>query len=430
MGFFNTGFFAPDEKRGFINVLVLSFSFCLLFSAFNTAGSLQTSLNGNLGYWSNGILYIVFAVATFVSPWFVINFGEKITLLIGAACYTLYIGANIRVTEAFLFTASGIIGFGAALIWTAQGSVILHSAPLAKLGAYNGIFFGIFQWSHVIGNVIAGELLEDGTPKSTLFLVLTIVAGCSLIGFVCVRQSVSTEKMNEEPIGERLVQTIKVMGTRRMMLLWIVIIYTGISQTFVTGIFPATRPQKIVGWINAVFGAADVVGSFTFGYLSDRIGRLPIVLICGCSMTIGSIVLFLQLFHKITQDDWVGYVIAIFLGIADSGFNTQIYSTLGTYFPERLEASIGAFKFLQSGASAVLFFIGAHVKAYSIYFGITNGFLWVGVFLFYILLRTKPPTPVIEQVYSSNHDAEKSKPGHVSLEQNKSKVDVPLDEVA
>jgi hypothetical protein len=38
MGIFNTGFFAPDEKRGFINVLVLSFSFCLLFSAFNTAG--------------------------------------------------------------------------------------------------------------------------------------------------------------------------------------------------------------------------------------------------------------------------------------------------------------------------------------------------------------------------------------------------------
>jgi hypothetical protein len=96
-------------------------------------------LNGDLGYWSNGILYIVFAVATFVSPWFVINFGEKypliliifvflklmfayrITLLIGAGCYTLYIGANIHVTESFLFTASGIIGFGAALIWTAQG---------------------------------------------------------------------------------------------------------------------------------------------------------------------------------------------------------------------------------------------------------------------------------------------------------------------
>jgi len=36
-----------------------------------------------------------------------------------------------------LIIASAIIGWGAAVLWTSPGSLVTHSSPPGKLGAYN-----------------------------------------------------------------------------------------------------------------------------------------------------------------------------------------------------------------------------------------------------------------------------------------------------
>ena len=55
-------------KKYIINVVILSFSFFLVFVAFNGTQNLETSVNGNLGNWglgttsANNRSYIVFVV--------------------------------------------------------------------------------------------------------------------------------------------------------------------------------------------------------------------------------------------------------------------------------------------------------------------------------------------------------------------------------
>jgi len=392
-----------EERRGFINVVVLGLSFCLLFVAFSSTQNLQTNLNGDLGFWSLSVLYLVFAPANFISPYVVLLVGEKVSLIIGAVCYCVYIAANIHVEKPLLLGASAIIGFGAAVLWTAQGSVVIHSAPPGKLGAYNGLFFGIFQWAQVIGNLLAGILLSRGSSNTLLFLVLTIIGACSLFGFVFVRQTKKDTAKESMPVTERLGQTFAIMATKQMLLLYMAMIYSGVTQTYMFGVFPKTRPKEEVGYIMAVFGAADVLGSFVAGYVSDKLGRLPIVFVCALSMSFGSITFYMQDLGVFPDARYLSYVIAILFGIADSGFNTQIYATLGAVFPDRVEAAIGAFKFFQAGSTAVLFFVGPYVSQ-TFYFVVVLSTLWSGTFFYFVLAAITPTTTITAGYERINHD--------------------------
>jgi len=394
----HTGLLSQGERKGFINVIVMGLSFVLLFVAFSSTQNLQTSVHGDLGFRSLSILYLVFAPSNFISPYVVQLIGEKFALIFGAACYCVYIAANIEVVVPLLLGASAIIGFGAAVLWTAQGSVVLHSAPPAKLGVYNGLFFGIFQWAQVIGNLLAGILLTGGTNPSKLFLILTIVGATSLGGFCFVRGKTGTKtKEDTIPVSVRLSQTFKIMIETPMLYLYLAMIYSGISQTYMFGVFPGSKTiaTNDIGYVMAVFGGADVIGSFVAGYVSDRLGRMPIVFTCAVSMTAGSVLLLLQDFHVLPHETYLSYIIAILLGIADSGFNTQLYAMLGAVFPDRAEAAIGAFKFFQAGSTAVLFFVGPYVSEL-FYFAVTNGFLWTGTLAFFLLvLRTRRATVAV-----------------------------------
>lgn len=388
-----------SEKRGLINVVVLGVSFCILFVAFSSCQNLQTNVNGDLGFYSLSVLYSVFAPANFISPYVVTLFGEKISLMFGAVCYCLFIAANIKVEKATLLAASAIVGFGAAVLWTAQGSTVIHNAPPAKLGAYNGLFFGIFQWCQVIGNLIAGVLISKGMSNFWLFSILTIIGSTSLIGFLCLRTTKTVEeKATEEKVGllKKLTQTFSVMATKPMVLLYLAMIYSGVSQSYFFGVFPKGQPKNEVGYIMAVFGAADVAGSFVAGFVSDKLGRLPIVFFCALSMSAGSITFYLQQIGVIDNARYLSYIIAVLLGIADSGFNTQIYATLGVVFPDRVEAAIGAFKFFQAGSTAVLFFLGPHVNQL-FYIIVVLVSLWSGT-LFFFVLDAITPKPIKKDV--------------------------------
>jgi MFS family permease len=352
-------------------------------------------------------LYSVFAPANFISPYVVTLIGERASLMFGAVCYCIFIAANMKVEKPILLGASAIIGFGAAVLWTAQGSAVIHNAPSSKLGSYNGLFFGIFQWAQVIGNLLAGILLAKNISDFWLFCILTIIGSTSLIGFMFLKRPQATETPKEvEPVLKRLGQTFAVMATKPMVFLYLAMIYSGASQTYMFGVFPATRPKQEVGYIMTAFGAADVLGSLVAGYASDRVGRLPIVFTCAISMSMASIIFFMQdTLHLISDATYLSYVIAILLGIADSGFNTQIYATLGNIFTDRVEAAFGAFKFFQAGSTAVLFFVGPYVS-HTFYFVVVLATLWSGTLFFFALEAITPPSPkkVLTQVESHIND--------------------------
>ncbi|KAI0682896.1 major facilitator superfamily domain-containing protein [Cytidiella melzeri] len=112
--------------------------------------------------------------------------GPKLTLFIGTLGYALYVGAlwcfQTQGTRWFLIFAGAILGITAALLWSAQGSIMM-SYPLEKdKGKAFGIFWAIFQFGSFIGAVIAlaininsGGLSAVSTSTYIAFLVIIFV---------------------------------------------------------------------------------------------------------------------------------------------------------------------------------------------------------------------------------------------------------------
>ena len=75
--------------------------------------------NGD-GFISLAIIYAVSAVFNWLAPAFMVFFGLKITMIMGAVTYALFIASFFLLRDALLYSASALLGIGAALIWTAQ----------------------------------------------------------------------------------------------------------------------------------------------------------------------------------------------------------------------------------------------------------------------------------------------------------------------
>jgi len=132
---------------------------------------------------ANGVLYGMFAITGLISGGINNLLGPRLTLFIGTLGYALYVGAlwcyQTQGTGWFLILAGAILGFTAALLWSAQGSIMM-SYPLEKdKGKAFGIFWAIFQFGALIGALIAlainirsGQLSAVTTSTYIAFLVI------------------------------------------------------------------------------------------------------------------------------------------------------------------------------------------------------------------------------------------------------------------
>lgn len=105
---------------------------------------LQTTINQNLGYYTLAVLYSSLSISNFISPFIVSKFGEKISLIIGTLSYAIYIGSNIYVTQPSLYISSILVGFGGAILWNAQGSLIIKYSTEETIGANTGLVSCIY----------------------------------------------------------------------------------------------------------------------------------------------------------------------------------------------------------------------------------------------------------------------------------------------
>ena len=149
------------------------------------------------------------------------------------------------------------------------------------------------------------------------------------------------------------------LWTKKQQLILIPLtLYSGISQAFEYGNFPAAIEDNFHKFgALAVFGAVDAACSRLFGSLSDKIGRLPILSIAFVAH--GAVYVYFYAYwaleeekspadtHKL-QHDWYDFcVAAVFLGVGDAGFNTPLYTWYGSLLGDRAE-TYANLKFWQS----------------------------------------------------------------------------------
>uniref|UniRef100_A0A672G646 Major facilitator superfamily domain containing 11 n=1 Tax=Salarias fasciatus TaxID=181472 RepID=A0A672G646_SALFA len=311
----------PEGKR-LLNIIILGFGFMFMFTAFQTCGNIEqtviksfnsTEFHGS-GYTSMAIIYGVFSASNLIAPSVVTLIGPQFSMFFSGLLYSGYIAMFIYPYTWTFYTASVLVGIGAAVLWTAQGNVLAINSSDRTIGRNSGIFWALLQFSLFFGNLYIycawhGHDHITDKDRRTVFISLTVISlvGCFL--FFLIRKPEPPPASSSE-VTESLLPTecfvapdwveksqklafwiLKAMfTTREMLLLSVSIAYTGLELTFYSGVYGTsigamTRfgkdAKSLIGISGICIGVGEILGGGVFGLLnkSSRFGRNPVVLL-------------------------------------------------------------------------------------------------------------------------------------------------------
>ncbi|XP_071961166.1 UNC93-like protein MFSD11 [Antedon mediterranea] len=397
------------------NVIILGLAFMFLFTAFQTSSMIEETVINSVdaetlnktghhfkatGYYSLSIIYATFAAANWIAPSVVAMIGPRFSMFSGGIIYTLFILSFIKPMVWSLYTGSVLLGFAAAVLWTAQGNYLTINSNSDTMARNSGIFWALLQCSLFFGNIFiyfewqGKETIEDST-RVTVYTVLTVLAAIGVALFLLLRDkrpedtdnllSVNSSVNRVEKPWNALVRSFQLFCTKELLLLSVCFFYTGVEMTFFSGVygtcignvaFWGEKAKGYIGLTGTLIGCGEIIGGATFGilgYKTNKHGRDPIVLLGYIVHIIAFYMILLNIpgnapLHKAEDNAYiepsigVGLLCAFLLGFGDSCFNTQIYSILGYMFPEDSAPAFALFKFTQSLAAAAGFFYSNHLQ--------------------------------------------------------------------
>jgi MFS family permease len=114
---------------------------------------------------ANTALYATFSVVAFFAGSIANRIGLRLTLGLGGFGYFLYIASilsyNHNQNAGFLIFAGALLGLCAAMLWTAQGAVMMSYPPEKSKGKYISWFWMVFNLGAVIGSLVSPLLLHN-----------------------------------------------------------------------------------------------------------------------------------------------------------------------------------------------------------------------------------------------------------------------------
>ena len=198
-----------DTWRYRRNLLVITVSFIMVFSAFRAIQNLQSSLNtqGRLGVIAMACVHGTMFLTCLFAPVLINKLTSKWTIVLGLLFYLFWIVANFYPHFYTLIPTSIGVGFGQSLAWSAQVTYISKlaldyahlSRQVSEQEAYkfNGIFLACFQTSHIWGNLVSSLVLAKNTEhhsirptNSTMVHVEEPVYGVSCGGYDTCKEEV------------------------------------------------------------------------------------------------------------------------------------------------------------------------------------------------------------------------------------------------
>ena len=85
----------------------------------------------------SGIIYVLFAFNSWLSPSFVVVFGPRVSMLAAALLYVFYVSQYLYLNTYSVYVATVLVGLAAPVIWTAQ---VLHLTPHLNLDPLLGVY--------------------------------------------------------------------------------------------------------------------------------------------------------------------------------------------------------------------------------------------------------------------------------------------------
>ncbi|XP_051471235.1 protein unc-93 homolog A isoform X2 [Apus apus] len=319
-------------ERNLRNVLIISFGFLLLFTAYGGLQSLQSSLHSEegLGVASLSVLYAALILSSmFLPPILIKKLGCKWTIAGSMCCYITFSLGNFYASWYTLIPTSIILGLGGAPLWSAKCTYLTiagnsYAEKAGKNGKdiinqYFGVFFLIFQSSGIWGNLISSLIFSQASNKveiseenlaccgaydcmtdttnstgaaelssSLIYTLLGIYTASGVLAVLLIAILLDQIKSDQAETEKEILETPSFWSTflatfqhlkdKRQCLLIPLTIYSGLEQGFLSGDYTKTYVTcalgiHYVGYAMICFSAVNSFCSLLFGKISQFTGR-------------------------------------------------------------------------------------------------------------------------------------------------------------
>nr|XP_003419261.1 protein unc-93 homolog A isoform X2 [Loxodonta africana] len=364
--------------RSLKNVLVVSFGFLLLFTAYGGLQNLQSSLNSEagLGVTSLSTLYgAILLSSMFLPPLLIKKFGCKWTIAGSMCCYVAFSLGNFHASWYTLIPTSILLGLGGAPLWSAQCTYITilgnrHAEEARRKPAkdvvsqYFGIFFLIFQSSGVWGNLIS-SLVFGQTPTQGCGLLAVLLVAVVLEPIQDPQQKSEGEKLH---LWSNLLATFKLLRDPRLRLLILLPMYSGFEQGFLAGDYTKSYVTcalgiHFVGYVMICFSATNALCSLLYGKLSQYTGRVAIYVLG--ALTHLCCIIALLLWKPYPDQLAVFFIFSALWGLSDAVWQTQNNALYGTLFEKNKEAAFANYRLWEALGFVIAFGYSTYLCVYT-----------------------------------------------------------------
>ncbi|ODO05922.1 hypothetical protein I350_04983 [Cryptococcus amylolentus CBS 6273] len=360
-----------------------------LFSAISglgAGGTQDTALSDT----ANGVLYGCFAITGFVSGSINNVLGPRLTLSIGTTGYSLYVGSlwafQLHGTRWFLILAGGILGVTAALLWSAQGAIMM-SYPMEKdKGRSFSLFWTVFFMGNIMGSAIALGIQAHSTMpevSTVIYVVFMIIQLTSILTswlvlppHLVIRGDGTVVKIEDAITPkEEFKYFLGMFKDIKMLLLFPMFFASNYFYAYQGAITTFLFNGRTRALVSLLTGVGAVTGAVFIGTVLDKMPvfsrkkrsliGLGVVAVLNIIIWAGGLGFQVQ-FSRATDHtvwDWsegpaVGPIILLMAYyIGDASFQGLAYYTMSciTNDPFRLARMAGYYKGIQSAGAAVSF---------------------------------------------------------------------------
>ncbi|KAH0551595.1 hypothetical protein GP486_007188 [Trichoglossum hirsutum] len=378
-------------------LLIVSFVCFLCPGMFNALSGLGGGgqVNPDVNNSANVALYSTFASVAFFAGTIANRLGIKLTLSLGGLGYGIYAASllcYVHTSNAgFVIFSGALLGVCAALLWTAQGAIMMSYPPEHIKGRYISIFWMIFNFGAVLGSLIPlgqnirshADNVNDGTYIA--FIVLMFL-GAILALFLVDSKNVIRDDGSKVIVMKHPTWTTEFLGLLEVLR----------NDTYIVALFPMffasnwfysyqfndvnlprfnirTRSlNDLLYWLSQILGAWVFGTALDLKYLSRR-DRAKVVMVVLFLLTMGvwgGGYAFQKGYTRsgtaaknYVKLDWTsdGYLGPMFLymfyGFFDASWQTTVYWLMGALTNNGRKTAFfaGFYKAIQSAGSAIMF---------------------------------------------------------------------------
>ena len=375
------------------NVLVLGAAAFLQFTAYLTIQNFETSVFGDAG---NKILftcYFVHIFGSFISPFFTQRLGPRWALALSNLTYVAIVAGNLQSRIWLLALAFAAGGVGGGVWWTAHGEFLMGPActgPGISFDRASGVFFGLYQFSGVAGNLAAAAILDLGLGFHVLVGLMTVLCALGGLMFFLLKEAPGPKAPRAAGGAHNEgLAALHWMRDPRAPWMWAIMFYWGLSQSYFFGQLPKMVPgMALTATVMACWSLANVVGSFFVGRFAGVWGRGPLLLATTALQTAGLLQSVaaarrggtLELGHGGGEGAggagegeelgaagaWPFVLAGLLCGFGDAGLTTLLYAITGDVFSDCQPAAYAALSGLRTMGSALGYFLEVRLGGKSI----------------------------------------------------------------